>query len=485
MPELLKPKGSSQGKPPAEPDFSPFEDWLIDGPAGTWPKYWELEEVLTNEQMQIVADNVRKLTNKQAWLKKVQAFEAALAALADEAQQKIIRAKYQIRFDQHVFKSGPKDFSGYPFPCYVSFQGANFSDGYVSFDRANFSEGSVSFRGANFGKGTVWFQEVNFRSTTMSAVGMVVAGNLTVKSHFLEAADFRRLYVEGTARFSGSIFEKVPNFRDAKFDRPPEVAGMVVPRPKLAEPNAWVWVGRFTCWHRGVKDTKAKHAEQAKEQKADLNSGDAKIVIADTDSKQRSWPSRIVVGIADRVRRVSTSIFRLAADPDDVAKFRKLKAMALAANDHEKDGEFFAGEMLAKRGTETPSFFGLLFNTIYWWLSGFGQSFVLPLIWLLGSFFSFAGICLYLIRDALTLTDRLWFAADFSFRNMLPLFGSLFRFAVAPEGHVSWYQKTYDRLATTGVDIDRLIVLGIFQNLIGTVLLFLFLLALRNKFRLK
>jgi hypothetical protein len=68
---------------------------------------------------------------------------------------------------------------------------------------------------------------------------------------------------------------------------------------------------------------------------------------------------------------------------------------------------------------------------------------------------------------------------------MLPLFGSLFRFAAAPKDHISWYQKTYDKLAIAEINIDRLISLGIGQNLVGTVLLFLFLLALRNKFRLK
>ncbi len=37
--------------------------------------------------------------------------------------------------------------------------------------------------------------------------------------------------------------------------------------------------------------------------------------------------------------------FKRAEESGDVAKFRKLKAMALAANDHEKDGEFFATDV--------------------------------------------------------------------------------------------------------------------------------------------
>lgn len=461
MAEPPKPKRPSRSKKAPEPDFSPFEDWLIDGPAGKWPRPLQSDKELTENQERIVAANATLLLNRDAWLNKAQAFEVALSALADEAQQKETRAKYHIRFDRHGFADGDKPFSGYPFPC------------------------SISFAGATFGEGNVRFQGIDFRSTTMPASGMVVAGNLYVKSHFPEAVNFSRLDVKGTASFSGSSFAKVPDFTDAKFDRPPEVAGMVVPQPVLVLPKALTAAGRFILWYRGIEDPDPKQKGMEKQQKGDPDSDSEEAELAEKEAEQRSWLRRTIAAIADRVRQVSTSIFRLAADPEDVAKFRKLKSMALAANDHEKDGEFFAGEMLAKRGFETDSFFGLLFNAIYWWLSDFGQSFVRPLLWLGASYLAFAAACLYLIRDTLTLTDRLWFAADFSFRNMLPLFGSLFRFAPAPQDHVSWYQKTYDRLAAAGVDIDRLISLGIAQSLIGTVLLFLFLLALRNRFRLK
>lgn len=461
MAEPSKSTRPSRGKQAPEPDFSPFEDWLIDGPAGKWPHPSETHKKLSEHQQRIVADNARDLEDRDLWLNKVQAFEAALAVVVDETQRKSTRSLYHIRFDRHLFADRYKDFENYHFPCSLSFSGATFGDGIVLFDGATFGDGNVwfyeavfgagdvlfnkalfgegvvsfertnfgsdgfSFNRANlgsgrvvftetkFGDGNVVFIDANFEASTFSAAGMSVSGSLFVQSSFLTAVSLNGLEVKGTASFSRSSFAEVPDFRDAKFDRPPDVANMDVPRPKL-----------------------------------------------------KGWNGR-------------------AVDTQDVAKFRKLKAMALAANDHEKDGEFFAGEMLAKRGTETTGFFGLLFNTIYWWLSDFGQSFVLPLLWLGVSFLSFAAACLYLIRGALTWTDRLWFAADYSFRNMLPLFGSLFRFAPAPKDHVSWYQKTYEKLATGGVDIDRLISLGIAQSLIGTVLLFLFLLALRNKFRLK
>lgn len=457
MAEASKSERSSLSKKAPESDFSPFDDWLIDGPTGEWPGPWESKQELSEKQKAIVVTNAELILDREEWHKKVSAFEAALSALQEEVHRADKRAKYEIRFDQHRFVDGDKNFSRYVFPCSVSFQGTDFGDGDISFHAATFSDGDVRFGGAtfgidtlgfmrtvfgnghvsfervkfgdgnasfksaifgsgdvsffeaSFGQGNILLLDANFELSSMYAPSMEVAGNLFVQSNFFRMANFRGLHVEGSANFSGSGFAKVPDFGDAKFDRPPQVAGMRVPRPKL-----------------------------------------------------KGW------------NRIST-------DPGDVAKYRKLKAMALAANDHEKDGEFFAGEMLAKRGTETNGFFGLLFNTIYWWLSDFGQSFVRPICWLGISFLAFAAACLYLIRDALTLTDRLWFAADYSFRNMLPLF----RFAPAPQEHLSWYQKIYDHLASAGVDIDRLISLGIFQSLIGTVLLFFFLLALRNRFLMK
>jgi len=510
MAEPTKPKRPSRSKKAPQPDFSPFKDWLIDGPAGKWPSFLRLEGPLSDRQKEIVAANAALLLDSDAWHMEVEAFETALADFRNESDRKKTRAKYAIRLDGHSFPDGPKNFSDYPFPCsvsfngvvfgngVVSFNGANFCDGDVSFDDATFGDGDVSFVGGSFGDGEIsfvettfygsnfYFLDVSLQSTSMCASGMVVDGNLFVQARFPERTMFFRLDVKGTANFSRSSFDKVPDFRGAKFDRPPEVAAMQVPRPRLSRPKAWIAAGWFIRRYRGIEDdVETENDNQRKERKTEQYSTGEETGNADMSSSQPSWLSRAVVAATGRVHRVSTSIFRLATDTEDVAKFRKLKSMALAANDHEKDGEFFAGEMLAKRGFETTTFFGLLFNTIYWWLSDFGQSFVRPLLWLGVSFFSFAGLCLYLIRDALTLTDRLWFAVDFSFRNMLPLFGSLFRFASAPKDHVSWYQKTYDRLATAGVDIDLLIGLGIAQSLFGTVLLFLLLLALRNKFRLK
>jgi len=313
-----------------------------------------------------------------------------------------------VDFSRAAFKKGDIDFSG-----------AVFGKGNVSFRRANFGKGKVSFSGATFGEGNVYLLGVNMKMTSMSAPDMEVAGNLYVKSSFPQNVDFRRLRVDGTADFSGSEFAEIPDFRDAKLDRPPEVAGMKVPPPAM--------------------------------------------------NGERFWH------------------FKTCDDKDAVGKYRKLKAMAIAANDHEKDGEFFSYEMMAKRGIETTGFWGLLFNSVYWMLSDFGQSYLRPMVGLAISFLGFAATYFWIIGNGLTdMREKIGFVAELSARTFLPLVNSLFRFTPVPgNGHESSFQKTFHEIAHAGVNIELLTWLGVAQQFLGIILLFLLLLALRNKFRLK
>ena len=177
--------------------------------------------------------------------------------------------------------------------------------------------------------------------------------------------------------------------------------------------------------------------------------------------------------------------FKRATKADDVNKLRKLKAMAIAANDHERDGEFFAGEMMAKRGVETVTDSALAMNTLYGWLSDYGQSFVRPLWWMAGSFATFAFVYLCLIRWCVGRWDEVWFAIEFSFRNVVLLFGGLLTAALRPKEHLLSFESKYHDLIHQGLNLDWMVGLAVGQNFVGIILLFLFLLALRNKFRLK
>ena len=353
-----------------------------------------------------------------------------------------------VQFNRAVFGKGN-----------TSFRRAEFGEGGVSFKETKFGEGSVYFREVNFGKGIVNFEDVDSTKGNFSfagakfgrkkltfermnirdgyfyfrindsilhyfnITGMTVNGNMYVKANFHDKTIFKRITVTESASFSGSIFKyKVPDFRDAVFQRPPEVSNMEVPPPKF---------------------------------------------------KKKLWWQQLC--------------FRRAADEKDVEKYRKLKSMASAAHDHEKDVEFFAYEMMAKRGQETDTFWGLLFNTLYYSFSGYGQSFLRPMSWMISSFLSF-GI-FYCCTIFIFIENWKWsdvgFASLLSLRNVLPIGSVLSRFSITPEEHVSWFSCKYKMLDREGLSVDWITVIGVFQNIFGVIFLFLFLLVLRNKFRLK
>ncbi|MEO0546729.1 MAG: hypothetical protein AAF035_07250 [Pseudomonadota bacterium] len=517
----------------ADDPFEEFRDWLKERPEGeAWPEPWEAETLLTEDQKRIVAQNAGWLLNREEWTARVEAFEAALATVDDDECRKTVRARYAIRFDRHRFQDGAKNFSRFSFPCSsyfrdaefgqgnvsfsgagfgegdvtfsgaefrngnVSFSGAEFGDGGVYFGSAKFGEGDVtfsgaefrngnvsffgakfgkgvvSFNGAKFGKGDVYFSGAKFGqgnvsfsdaefgqgnvyfmgakfhpATTMAASAMVVDGSIFVNCAFGSWVDFTQLKVGEVASFAGSSFARVPDFRYAKLDRPPEVANMEVPAPEM------------------VRDPQAvAHAREGHLQPDFLKS---------IKPASKCPP------------------FQVGLDKEDVARYRALKAMAEQANDHEKAGEFFAYEMMAKRGVETTTVSGLLFSTLYWRLSLFGQSFLRPLAALAASFISFfflyaAITVLSLGRYAEPAIDGMaWFAALFSAKSTLPLVGSLFRFTSSPTEYVSSYQRIYDGLGFSTGTVDLLIFFSVIQSIIGGILLFLFLLALRNRFRLR
>lgn len=466
---------------------------------------------LVERQQKIVEKNKELISEPKQWAEVVRAFEAKIGQFPNIETQKSERLRYQIRFDYCEFAASANSFRNLNFPCAVSFRNSKF-EGYTSFvdtvfqedacfNKTKFSE-QAQFGGSKFSKhalfhkletsslfsmkraevggtldlsdskvsrylelslakigGDLNLERMQLNDASINVSGAKVEGNFNAKADYPERADFSQMQVNGSVTFAGSVFKNVPDFRDAKFDRPTEVAGMLVPKPTLKRKN-------WSLFGKEKKDAKFENQVDASE--------DGSIEIRVTTPRRKEW-----------------LLFKTATDVEDVSKFRKLKAMALRANDHEKDGEFFAKEMLAKRGWETTSFSGLLFNTLYWQLSDFGQSFVRPLVGMIVSLFffflTFRAVILanFGVQSHLENWTETYAAFHLSLRNFIPFFGSLFRFSPRPKEHNSAFMNTYHDLVNKGLDADWLAAIGIIQNIIGAVLLFLFLLALRNKFRLK
>ena len=425
-----------------------FKDWLNYTHAEGRGGYRDGKEK-KRPPKSLVKKNVALLLNPEKWEKEIKKFESVIKNPSE-------RKKYVIQFTGHDFTKEKKfngSFRKYKFPCSVDFsdtkfenQNVDFSDAIfvykVNFQKAKFVNSNLSFNRANFGEGSVRFNDLyvdngniyltvnKFESSNFVAERMVIKGTFNVVANFPGKVKFKRLMVYKTASFSGTKFEKeVPDFRDAKFECPPEVSGMEVPRPIL------------DISHKKI---------------------------------QRRIPNKNHI-----------FSFKCTRDPISADKYRKLKAMALVAHDHEKDGEFFACEMMAKRGWETKDFWGLLFNSFYYALSDYGQSIVRPAKWMWRSFLAFTAFYLILISICIDKFIQIFYAPFLSAYNVLPVFGGVIYSPFAPKGYESSLLDKLNPLPEKGLIVDLIVFIGAVQGIFGIVLLFLFLLGFRNKFRLK
>ena len=444
-----------------KPDFSEFDNWRKES---RWEEHTSQEDIARR--------NIELLLNRDAWSKEVTAFETELNKIADEKERERKRNEFEIYFDSHKFTYEETkylqqefDFSKYLFPCAVSFIKVKFYDysiifseaifkGNVSFDGAIFGYNSVNFCKTNFGKNRVSFEGTEFGKRGVEFTGAIFKGGYIsfsraeFKGQFkftpdkenstIKNADFDDLEVGGNltinADFNGeATFQRLDvkgsaNFSGCKFEQVPNFRDMNLNRPPEVA------------------------GMEVPPEKLEMN---------------------------------FNPLAKYSGDKDDVTKYRKLKSMAIAASDHIKSGEFFAYEMMAKRGVETKGQFALLLDHFYGLLSGYGQSYKRPLIWLGGFWTFFAFINLLTVLKQLNLFEGLFFAARLSLHNLIPFISSLARFVSSPDKYTSGFQTTMNSLESGGVNIGVLTLFGMTQQFIGAILLFLLLLGLRNKFRLK
>lgn len=178
-----------------------------------------------------------------------------------------------------------------------------------------------------------------------------------------------------------------------------------------------------------------------------------------------------------------------AIDQEDSDRYRKLKELAGIAKDHEREQVFFAYELKAKRFYETKGG-QLLPNLLYGWFSNYGQSYNKTLYLASGVWILFAVIYSILLPMPEKISSILsalpdlpeeikippiilcfLFLAPFSVSQILPFMGS---------------SKVFARDLMNGIDFGNWVYFcALGQNLLGLVLIFLIVLALRNRFKLK
>ena len=368
--------------------------------------------------------------------------------------QTVFRGKAS--FDKAVF-AGDAWFSRSAFVSRATFDGARF-DQDAWFDSVIFNH-IVSFNRAAF-KHKTWFSEAKFEDESLfrmtsyygatSFVSAAFKGNTSFsfstfsgdvdfsQSIFENRATFARIYCQYDANFSGiqsrslflvvhAKFLRVPNLAQASFVEPPPLHSIQI------EPSRSRSLSQF------IK--KAWKGEQGQE-----------------------------------------------------ARWRTLKRLALQAHDHIREQKYHAQEIRTRRGTtdriwQAPYWFGIFFQIF----SDFGQSIARPLwSWFFGIILSAIGYChLHHYHATGTSWPVRWFetpseiwtaALGLALHRGLPAVSSLGNrlpdyHAVLYDVGSKWSQASFSPSGEA--------LLAQVQVLFSTAMIFLFLLALRNRFRMK
>ena len=396
-------------------------------------------------------------------------------------------------FQAAIF-SGYAFFRGVPFSGYTWFNGAAFA-GEAWFGGASFAH-DAQFTAAKF-ESVASFDEAGFNGKVIFQRAIFKDRAEFSNATFLDSTGFEEAVFAGIARFEGATFSGPVNFLQSCFDGFTSFDGC-----------------RFeeTTSYRAIQVSKAFSLAQARFCRVP-NLIQARFAEAPQLDNIHIETQRLRPSDLANVK----ALFK--GDIELESRWRALRKLAAMAHDHDREQLFFRGELLARRcATDKPWHAAFWCGLLYGLLSNFGRSLVRPVFcWV---FVSLLFACLYLnwqvdlaarnesgmawaferigaplsggpdpvITCARGGGDPLYAALYLSLLNGLPFPGI---------GSSETLNQIYACLyGAYGGDLelparfrplipDGVAFLSVLQTLCSAVLVFCFLLALRNHFRIK
>jgi hypothetical protein len=397
-----------------------------------------------------------------------------------------------VGFDTLLKEVSPDiDFAGFHFPvgyvdfrdtkfgkCVVSFTGANFGEGTVNFGRAEFCGVYVSFTGSKFGKGKVLFGGTKF-------------GKGNVQFSFIEFGDCDVLFNKanfgkGGVEFSGTKFSKGRvSFRKVNFGD----GNVIFKFVNFGDGNVVFYGAHFG---KGIVSFEGTFFGGQLDMRECDKTGD----IQSFSFKNCQFKSAVTLeglrlscvldltntslqhqisleGLVCKLKRTRSKFgFNVAADENDITRFRRLKEVCENNKDHELALAFHANEMRAKRWHKTR-WLASWADMAYSLLSDYGQSVSRPLMSLVMTWFIFAGAYASIAKNFLWDSCYQWLQMmGFSIVHSMPLL---------PIG------RSVRKAAFEGYFVDSqsyVFALMTVQSLASLLLIFLVGLGLRNRFRI-
>jgi hypothetical protein len=487
----------------------------------------------------------------------------------DVKKQEEWKRQSSVNFSNHPFKFHA-DFHDFLFPAYACFDGALFENG-ADFSNAVMNEGAdfiaVTFGGDSHFKNTRFKAPATFSKTTFERMANFSEAKFCELVKFTDTtfsgwADFSKAIFSKEADFGVRVFSKKSKFDDAIFKERVDFkrAHFGTSNPNLAEEEE---AGEVSFFQTEFKKSADFKGAQFYVKKADFRAIQAERFFSLNSVKfhhcvpdfvQAHFQEAPLLEHFKIPLKRPTNIDKIAKEvlkkekSELPPRYRALKRLALQGNDHEREQDFFAAELLSLRGVEdfprgkgAERYWG---GKFYQWLSDFGRSAFIPLrLWLITIALSFS---IYAFDHWLNLTVNIWgwfivalivgiwgmimvyFVPVKRMRMMLVLLASTLFLLLPLWATASCVSGSKDNSALTeamllslknafvalpinmnertnqlyaclyGVEKsplsgtvstpiipDGVATLGIVQTLFSAVVIFLFLLAVRAKFRIK
>ena len=433
----------------------------------------------------------------------------------------------KVDFNGHEFEADAK-FDGFRFPGNARFQSTKFMgtaqfdkteflgitwfSGAEFFSHAGFSEATIgpcAFRSAKFRK-IADFWNSTFTDDKVNFVSVKFSSNAVFDQvKFKGKADFNQMEFKGDALFEGAEFSGRAIFWKAKFSGQTNFRDVTFSRLVIFDEATF---SSNVLFDQCVFEKPAYFSNSSFKKNASFKATGGKSLFL-YKVKFDSVPDFSGAHFEESPLFESVNLdpehFReTPAQKSDInlpARWRALRRLAVQGHDHEHELQFFKGEIMARRGTQdkwTHSRFWV--GWLYQVLSDFGSSMVRPLLWLIVSLVVFT---LFYASQSETSFRQLFAespicvpisggsgaaALSLSIHNAVPFAtgrpsGQLKQIYACLYSIQEEISPTQNRLPAdfTPVIPHTVAFAGIIQFFVSAVLIFLFVLAVRNHFRIR
>ncbi len=430
--------------------------------------------------------------------------KARFGAATFSGKARFVRATFfgKARFGAATF-SDHADFSGAKFNSVARFSAATFS-AYAEFSGAQFNDGARFYRVKFLGDAK--FSKAKFCNYVGFGVGKFKGYTSFDATKFKGNVSFNAIHCDSAFSLADATFQDVPNFIQAHFDEAPRLEFPNIEPGGFQWPSLAAVKAKFQLWR--------EHTPRRKR----MLRGFTRALSRGQVRRARLWWRRLGQPSA-KERAAKERVARIQAHADQAARWRALQRLAIQGNDHQREMDFFKNEVLARRWVVDRLRHPVLwFGLFYQLFSDFGRSIGRPFLWWWLGIAVFAG--LYYIPHLIDRTEKLlasfltatatpslplacvvgpgepWVAAlQLSLRKGLLflgldstdklnqiyacLYGAYFN-ADQPPPPPGQLPEAY-----VPVIPDLVAMASLAQLLLSTLWIFLFLLAIRNHFRIK